>query len=247
MSSGMLVPVDHTQLPSTQIGNDDDYTRLAKGSDFLGRLQLCTKGGFIDRGLIKPGNYGIPVSAEEIEDLGDSVDIVPFARRPKAIDMSDKEAIVTSYDMNSPTFKAIEEKSQEKESGCQFGPSFLVFERTTGRFLEFFCGSKSTRNEAKKLYPFLPLAAADIRRMEDMGKDVAGLEPHGPLPVTLKSRLVRKASYSWHVPVVNKCSTPFDNLPDIDAIRDEIVRFLEVKDDGVERVTEPDGRKSRAR
>ena len=83
--------------------------------------------------------------------------------------------------------------------------SFLVFERGTGRFLEFFCGSKSTRSEAKKLYPFLPLTTADIARQQAAGNDVDGLEPHGPLPLTLKSRLVEKGTYSWHVPVVVKC------------------------------------------
>ena len=31
------------------------------------------------------------------------------------------------------------------------------------RLLEFFCGSKSTRPEAKKLYPFLPVTQADIK------------------------------------------------------------------------------------
>ena len=37
-------------------------------------------------------------SDEEIIDLGPSVDLLPLARRPKAIDMTDMEALVISYD-----------------------------------------------------------------------------------------------------------------------------------------------------
>lgn len=228
-----LVPVDMTQLPSTQVGSDETFNELAKSGDFLGRLQLYTKGKAIDKGLIRPGHYGIPESADEIVDLSDTIDIIPLARRPKAIDMSDKEAIIVCHDHESDEFKRIAAKSLEKESHCMYGPSFLVFERSSGRLLEFFCGSKSTRGEAKKIYPFLPLTEADIA-----ARDLFGADPHGPLPLTLKSRLVEKGTYSWHVPVVVKCSTPFTSLPSMAAIVREIEKFVNVKDDGVEKVSE---------
>ena len=114
-----------------------------------------------------------------------------------------------------------------------YGPSFLVFERSSGRLLEFFCGSKSTRGEAKKIYPYLPLTEADIA-----ARELSGVEPHGPLPLTLKSRLVEKPTFSWHVPVAVKCSTPFTNLPSQAVIVREIEKFITVKDDGVEKVSE---------
>ncbi len=215
------------QLPSTQLGSDAGFNDLAKGGDFLGRLQLYTKGKPIDKGLIPPGHYGIP-DGEEIEDLGDTVDIIPFARRPKAMDMSDKQAIVVSYDQESQLFQRIAATAQEKESNCMYGPSFLVFERTTGRFLEYFCGTKSTRTEAKKLYPFLPLSVADI-----VARKLEGEEPRDALPATLKVRLVER-QFSWHVPVVTKCSVPFSNLPSGDVIVKEILKFITPKTDGVE-------------
>lgn len=245
MSKNELVALDLTQLPSTQVGADDSvYDELAKGQDFLGRLQLYTKGKAIDKGLIRPGHYGIPESDEDIIDLGDAIDLLVLARRPKALDMSDKEAIIVSYNNESQEFKRIAAKSMEKESNCMYGPSFLVFERTSGRFLEFFAGSKSTRSEAKKVYPFLPLTAADIQ-----ARGLTEVEPHGPLPMTLKSKLVEKGSWSWHVPVVVKCSVPFDNLPADKAIQ-EIVKFVSPKEDGVERVaegSEKTGKKQRVR
>ena len=238
MSDTALVPVNLDQLPSTQIGGDDLYNELAKGGDYLGRLQLYTKGKAVNKGLIPPGHYGIPESDEEIIDLGTSVDVIPLARRPKAIDMTDSEALVISYDMASAEFKRIAAKSNEPESHCQYGPSFLVYERSTGRFLEFFCGNKSNRIEAKKLFPFLPLTQADIDAKAAAGNDVSELSPHGPLPVTLKVNLAENKRGSWHVPVVVKCSTPFTKMPSMDAIVREMQKFLTVKDNGVERVEE---------
>ena len=116
------------------------------------------------------------------------MDLLPLARRPKAIDMTDMEALVISYDMESEEFKRIAAKSTESDSHCQYGPSFLVYERSTGRFLEFFCGNKSSRIEAKKLFPFLPLTQADIDAKAEDGNAVGDLKPHGPVPVTLEGR-----------------------------------------------------------
>jgi hypothetical protein len=238
-----LKTVDYTQLPSTQVGTDAVYDELAKGGDFLGRLQLYTKGKAIDKGLIKPGHYGIPVSEDEIIDLGESIDLLVIGRRPKAIDMTDKEAIIVVHDHNSPEFQRIAQQSAEKESHCMYGPSFLVFERSTGKFYEYFCGSKSTRTEAKKVYPFMPVSQADID-----ARGLKDVEPHGPLPMTLKSRYVEKGSFSWHVPVVQKCSVPFKNEPDVELMVKELNKFLTFKDgEQVEKVTEPEGKKKRAR
>lgn len=241
MSNTQLVPVDFSQLPSTQIGGDEIYSDLAKGADFLPRLQLYGKGKPIDRGLIKPGHYGVP-EGDEITDLGDSIDVIPFARRPKAIDMTDKENLIVVYDNNSADFKRIAAQSLEKESHCMYGPSFLVFERATGRFYDFFCGTKSMRNEAKKIYPFLPLSAGDIT-----ARGLTDQEPHGPLPLTLKSRLIEKPAFSWFVPVAVKCSTPFNKLPTGEQVIAEITKFVNPKVEGPEKVEEPAAGKRRAR
>jgi len=240
-----MVPVNLDQLPSTQIGTDDQFAELAKGNDYIGRMQLYTKSKANMKGLIPSGHYGIPESDEEIIDLGPTVDLLPLARRPKAIDMTDMEALVISYDMESEEFKRIAAKSAESDSHCQYGPSFLVFERSTKRFLEFFCGNKSSRIEAKKLFPFLPLSQADIDAKAENGNAVGDLKPHGPIPVTLKTKVAENRKGTWHVPVVVMCASPFTTLPSDDIIRREITKFLTVKDNGVEKVQ--DNRPARAR
>ena len=228
-TSKALVPVNFVdQLPSTQLGSDADFDGIAKSSDFLPRLQLFTKGKAVNRKLVGPGNYGIPVTDEEVTDLGDEIDILPLARRPKAIDLKDVENIVAVYDVGDPEFKRIQTQSAEKESGCMYGPSFLVFERGTGQFLEFFCGTKSSRTEAKRIFAYLPLSQAMI----DANPELADQEPHNALPVTMKSRLVEKGQWSWHVPIAVKCSTPFTSLPTAAKIVAEITKFLDVKKEG---------------
>ena len=54
-----------------------------------------------------------------------------------------------------------------------YGTSFLVFERTTGRFLG------TTRPTAGDIAVFLPLTQADIDRKAAGGADVSQMEPHG--------------------------------------------------------------------
>ncbi|MGA2069642.1 MAG: hypothetical protein ABSG86_32115 [Thermoguttaceae bacterium] len=230
-----LVPMNLDQLPTTQIGTDDQFTDLANSADGIGRLQLFTKGKAVNRKMVGPGNYGIPESDDEVIDLGDHIDILPLARRPKAIDMTDAEAIIVNYDPDTAEFKRMAATSLEKESHCMYGPSFLVYEQSTGRFLEFFCGNKSSRSEAKNLYPYLPLSQADIDAKAAKGEDVSGLVPHGPLPATLKSRLVEKGTYSWHVPVVVKCEEAFTPPPPMDRIVKELASFLTTKGNSVDR------------
>jgi hypothetical protein len=235
-----LVSVDLTQLPSTQLGDDSMFDDVTKGGDFLGRLQLYSKGAAVSKGQISGGHWGIPESAEQITDLGVSIDMLPLARRAKALDMSDKEAIITNYDPTSEEFQRIMAASGEKDSGCMYGVSFLIYERSSGRFLEYFCGTKSTRVEAKKIFPYLALSQQDIE-----ARGLTGQEPHGPMPCTLNNRFIEKR-YSYHVPVVARCSTPFTQLPAREKIVAQIEAFINPKDEGVEKVDES-GNSGRAR
>jgi hypothetical protein len=242
--SNELMTVDFNQLATTR-GANDTFVDLAKGAEFLGRLQLFGKGKYVDKGLVRPGHYGIPVSADEVIDLGPTVDILPLARRPKAIDMSDKP-VISVFDENDPEFARIRAQSEVKNSGCQFGPSFLVIERSTGRPLEFFLGAPTHRPEAKKIYPYLPLTQADIDREKAAGNDVSQMEPHGPLPLTLKSKYIER-EFSWYVPVVLECSTPFTKLPKMEVIMKEIRKFLEAKSEVEAAPEEPAKKSKRAR
>jgi hypothetical protein len=221
-----------SNLPPYQMGDDSIYDDIATTTTCLPRLMLYTKGKPIDRKLIGPGHYGIPESADEITDLGPSIDVLVLARRPKAVDMSDSDEIITSFDPESAKFTRIAAKSLVKESNCMYGPSFLVIERNNWqRPLEFFCGTRSSRAEAKKIYTFLALSAQQIE-----ARGLKDEKPHGPLAMTLTARLVEEGKYSWHVPVANRCTTPFTELLADKKIMDEITKFIMAYADDVEKV-----------
>ena len=114
MSENALIPINLEQLPSTQLGTDQDFAAIAKSSNFLPRLQLYTKGKAVNRKLVGPGNYGIPISEDEVTDLGDVIDVLPLAKRPKAIDMSDTENIISVYDVHYPEFDRISKQAEQK-------------------------------------------------------------------------------------------------------------------------------------
>jgi len=246
MSHALTVNLD--QLPSTQVGSDADFDAASRSNSFLSRLQLFSKGNAINEGLIPPGTYGIPESDKKIIKLGPQIDILPLARRLKALDLSDKEAIINNYDPTSEEFQDIKARAGEQDSGCMYGTSFLVFERNSGRFLELFCGTVSTRPVAGDIAVFLPLLQGDIDRKKAAGADVSQMKPHFAQPCTLKVRLAKnKRGHSWHVPDVQPCSVPFTNLPPQEVIVDEMTKFLTAKNGDVETVKEEPGKKARVR
>ena len=221
--SNALVPIDFNQLPAAPVMDEETFNDVAKGADYLQRLQLVGKGKFIDKGKIKPGHYGVPLPGDEIIDLGNRVDILALAWRPKALDMSDSP-IFTSYNSADPRFQEVKRLSDVKDSKCQYGISFLVLERTTLKFLELFLGTKSFRPEGKKIRPNIPVTQADIDAIAAAGKDITGMEPHGAIPMTLTSQYIER-EFSWWVPVVLECSSPFTKFPSQEQYVKELMRF----------------------
>ena len=85
-----LVPfaVNLPAVTDEQLGALDE---VAKGTEFLPRIQLVTKGKLVDEGKIKPGRWAVPLpGGQDVEDLGESIDVIPFDCRPKALDVSDR-------------------------------------------------------------------------------------------------------------------------------------------------------------
>lgn len=224
---------DGGALAKQSAKNMKQLDALSKATDFLPRIQLYTKGKAIDKDLIEKGHYGIPRSGDQIDDLGKSIDVIPLALKAKAIDMSDPENLIISNDVDSEEFKRIEEMASTPNSGCAVGPTYLVYERSTGSFYEFFCGSKSAIRESVKINQYLPVTPLMIQ--ENLTKEK---EPRFAKPLTLGVQLLEKGNWTWHAPRVQDCLTPFDNLPDREELVKQIEKFLKKEDSGVETVTE---------
>jgi hypothetical protein len=240
-----LAVVNLNQLPTTGLSvTSDIFQAVAKNGSFLERIQLYTKGAAIDNGLIAPGRYGAPRGDDVIQDLGNEIDILPVCCRVKALDMRDRDLIVTNYDPTSEAFKVIKELGDKPNSGCMYGPTFLVFERGSGQFYELFCGTSSTRKEAPKIGAFLPKSAADAEKLSLQFNRPVGTAPE---VCTLKVKYIKKPTYGWHVPVCVTCSTPMTNLPPMEVIVEEINKFMALKSTEVEKVEEPVTTTKRAR
>ena len=207
--------------------------KLSKSSSFLQRVQLYSKGKSGPSGtLINAGHYGAPRSGDQIDDLTNSIDVLVLARKAKALDMSDTEHIIETNDVNSDEFKRIVERAGTQNSGCAYGPTYLIYERSTRQFYEFFCGNASGRQESSKINTYLPVTQAMID---------AGLtdetEPRFAKPLTLKSKFVKRQNYEWFAPVAEDCLTPID-LPSIEVMRAELEKFNKIESPEVETADE---------
>lgn len=222
--SNALTTTDFSQLCTSSALQVPDamYAKMATAGGFLRRLTLYGKQDVVLKGLIKPGNFGFPIGEDEITDLGNSVDLLPLARRTKAIDMSGKN-VVEVFDPTSDAWKDIQHRADTtKNSKCMYGVSILAIERRTGEFCEWYAGSATTRRDVGKFYAALP-------QPKDGEK-----EGRGPTPVTMKSKFIESGEYTWFGPVTSACSTPFTNLPSMEIMVEQVNKFLNPKTTTVE-------------
>lgn len=191
--------------------NEEDFSLATKTGDWLPRLQLMTANSDKTKLGEFPMNHYALINGQNYRDVGPAVDILIIAWRPKAIEMGDE--VITVFDPRHPEFVRIQEKSGEQNSGCMYGPEFLVYVPSAKEFATFFMGSKSSRREA-------PGVKA---RMLKAG--------------TLKSHVVKTAKYTWQVPSCTPCTTPFE-VPDADEVKEQADKFLNPPASTIEKASE---------
>ena len=86
--------VQSTQLPATRTGGKGLFNRVAKGNNLLPRLKLFSSGKWINKRLVKPGQYGVIVGDDEVTVYGDTIDMFVFAARAKALDRTNPKSTV---------------------------------------------------------------------------------------------------------------------------------------------------------
>lgn len=163
---------------------DDKAFEGLASSDFLPRLQLmvsqskpCKAGEF-------PVNNFAFVKDKTTIDLGKEVDVILCAWRPKAMDMNG--GFVVSHDQESDLFKDISARAPAKDSGCMYGPEFLVWVPSQKAFASFFMGSTSSRRESPVVKAFLRQAC------------------------TLTNKHIETSKNDWFIPTAKPCSTPLE-------------------------------------
>ncbi len=203
---------DAVAMPvETAVSNVDAQSMLdlIKSTGFLPRLQLMTSAGQQCKSGAFPINHYALVEGSAYQDIGTDVDVLVVAMRSKAIDMSDDENIISCYDPKmgedrkaTGLFREIQERSEEQNSGCMWGPEFLVYLPNEQRFATFFMGSKTARNDA----------ASMINRLRK--------------PATLRAKKIPNKKYGDYFSVaITACSTPFDP-PNPTELQDHVEKFL---------------------
>jgi len=185
-------------VPVSQKYDVGVFNGLVEGSAFK-RLQLMgSNSELVKEGKFPVGHFSV-VDGQEHNDIGDTFDCVIIAWRPKAMRVGDE--VVVNYDADSEEFKKIVSESDVQDSGCMYGPEFLLWIPEKG-FVPYFLNNKSSRYEARAMFALLSRAA------------------------TIKSTLVKGPKYSWHAPKVKPCSVPIENLPKDEDLKTEVDSFM---------------------
>ena len=214
-----LIPAD---IVGGELTPEGTLNAMVAGGDYLPRFQLFgSKSDACAEGRIGIGHYGL-VKDDKITDLGEEVNVVLVGWRPKAVQSGDDFIIcykpdIVDGEITNPIFKKIVDLSFTRDSGCMYGPEYLLWVPDANAFATYHLNSKTGRREARNFEPLHSQAA------------------------TLKARLITQGKYKWHGPVIIPCSAPIDP-PDPEKVRAEWTKFqnppeteVEVADEDEER------------
>lgn len=210
-------------LGSAKYADDKAFDIVATGANFLPRVMLMgSNSTAVKEGKINQGRYALVRSKDSLEDLSPELPVLVLGWRPKAMQIGD-DSVISIFNPKSTEFLRIATKadSGEQDTGCMYGPEFLVWVPATKSFATFFMSSKTARREAPQMKAL-------------MGK--------GAL---LKCQLIKAGKFAWHGPVVTMYSAPFTALPEMDAISDQVAKFNNPPEEETEAV--PEGADDRAR
>lgn len=198
-------PAEHLALVLAQTGvgkysSDDDFNHLSTSAGFLPRLMLMSSSSnLVKEGKINQGCYGLVRSKDQVDDLTKEVPCLPLAWRSKAMKISGDE-VISIYDRQNKLFQEFADLSEVQDSGCMYGPEFLLWVPSAKCFATFYCSSTTSRREAPQL-------------RDKIGK-----------PALLKIQLIKGKKYSWFGPVITACSVSFA-MPSVNEITEQVTKF----------------------
>ncbi|KKN32668.1 hypothetical protein LCGC14_0811600 [marine sediment metagenome] len=197
---------------------EEEWDAAASSNAFLPRLQLLTSNSAkCKSGEFSTNHYAL-IQDQKFDDLGKNIDVLLITWQPKALETGD--AIISSYDPNSDEFQRIQKKASERDSGCMYGPEFLVWIPAIKRFATFFMGTKTARRESGNVKALLKKAAS------------------------LTSQECKNKKYTWYAPQVSECSTPFD-MPNKDELLEACEQFNNPPKSDIEGVSEEEETRAR--
>lgn len=218
MSESLIQVPQSGALAAT--GGNELMDAMASGGGFLPRLQFLSGSSLkVKKKEFPADHFAFILGKNKYEDLGEEFDVLVLAMRPKALDTSDPDGIVTCYDPKlegkkfTGVFADIADRSGVKDSGCMYGPEYLLWVPAKKQFATMFFCNPSLRNESPNMQAKLGQAATVGYQFIDTGK------------------------FEYNSPEVRDCTTVFD-LPEQEEVNTQCEAFLnpKVEDNGVEKV-----------
>lgn len=206
-----LIPADIGGGDLANKYDADAFDKATKSGTYLGRVQLMTSNSNMCKAGKFPINSYAHVHDQNYTDLGKQADVLVCGWRPKALEMD--EELISVFDPEHEEFKRIQAKSEEKDSGCMFGPEYLIWIPSIKKFATFFMGTKSSRREAPSMQARMQKAA------------------------TLDSKLIETKRFTWQAPEIKACNTAFD-IPEEGDIVEQLQAFMNPPETEVEKVAE---------
>lgn len=197
-------------LPSqnNQVGMYDEkvFNEVAVASTkYLPRVSLMGSNSKpVVEGKATVGKYMLIKDSNSFLDMTNEFNALILAWRPLAMRL-DGDNIITEFDPQSEVFKKIMADSETPDSGCMWGPDFLLALPNLG-CATYFASSKTSRREAQNAMPILK----------------------GTRMATFRSHLISGAKFKWWGPLIGVCSVKeaFVNMPDQATIDSEFAKFI---------------------
>jgi len=214
MSDKKETVVVPTQVPEGQntdvvVQKSDDAVALAIASSkgFIGRLQLMTSSSDPCKdGKFPVNHFAIVEGSDNFTDMGETVKVKVLAHRAMALEWGDETTVC--YDPKiiegKPTgeFLRIMQKSDGGiGSNAMYGVQFLVWSPAVKRFLTFFCGSPTLRNEVGNF-------------LKNMNKSSV-----------LVAKRISNKKHTWFGVAIQKCSEELAD-PDTKKLVETVTTFL---------------------
>lgn len=199
--SSELIPL--ANITQSKYADDAAFSTLSSGN-FLPRLQLMNSGSDpVKLGKINQGHYGLVRSKDTVEDLTREAPVLAFAWRPKALDMSG-DTVISVFNPKSAEFLRIQNKSEEQNSRCMYGPEFLVWVPSVESWATFFFGNPTMRRVAAELKALMNKSPALLRSNLIRGKVHSWF---GPV-ISIYSQGVKQPDQQEAIEVINKFNNP---------------------------------------
>lgn len=195
------------------IHSETEFDALTKDfQTFLPRVQLASSSSdMVKQGQVGVGEF-VLIQNKNIIKLGKEVNMLVLSWQPKAIRFNSSNIVESSTNPADDVFKTIQKDFLSTNSGCAWGPEFLVYLPDQKEFATYLLGNKSSHREAKTMHKLLKSTAL------------------------VRSHFV-KGKNSFFAPVITQSSAVFEP-PTSEEIKDAITKFTTAFTEEGEKVDE---------